>query len=124
MNFRIFVLVPRIRGLEAVGEGIHFQHGTDDVAKRRFVDAWPLVDAVTGVITNSRPGGIPPQALVHRLDIHIGTLVALILVQRLVGKDVREERIVDLQEEPASAMALYSVRSAAPTALMNSSSVR
>ena len=95
----VLVLVARVRRFEAVRAGVHLEHVTDDVRQRRLVDARALVDAVAGVKAHLLRRN-PAQAPVDRLDVHRGPGAALSCVERGVGKDVGEERIVDLQQEP------------------------
>src|SRR5215472_9593660 len=45
----VFVFVPRICGFETVRAGMNLQHVGKNLVERGVVDAWPLIDTVTGM---------------------------------------------------------------------------
>ena len=90
--------MARIRRLERVGARVHHQHEVDEVRELDLIHARAFVDAVARVKANA----IDRQALdavVDRLDVHLRAAAFLFFVEIIVDEDVRQKRIVDLQEE-------------------------
>jgi hypothetical protein len=93
----VFVLVARIRSLEAEGTSIDLEHVRDDLRQVRFVDARPLVDAIAGMKAHPL-GRNAAERRIGRFDVNLRLPLLLLVVKRWLHEDVRQERIVHLQE--------------------------
>src|ERR1051326_4708581 len=94
----IFMLMPRVCGFEAVCAGIDLQHVRDDSSERGVVHTRTLVYAITGVKTDSFRWK-PTQAFIDDFNKHVRPAIALGMIERGVGEDVGQERVVDLEYE-------------------------
>src|SRR6516162_1172140 len=94
----VLVLVPRIGGLEAERPGVDLKYVVDDLRQACLVEPRPLVDAIARVEPHTLPRN-PLNCGVSCLDIEVGAPLHLLLGEAGFEKDVRQERIVDLEQE-------------------------
>ena len=94
----VLVLVPRIGGLEAERPGVDLKYVVDDLPQACLVEPRPLVDAIARVEAHTLPWN-PLDRGVSCLDIEVGAPLHLLLGEARFVKDVRQERIVDLEQE-------------------------
>src|SRR5580704_7262355 len=90
--------MARIGGFKTVSSGVHFEHEAGHVRQWGFVNARPLIDAVTGVEAHSFRRDAA-QALIDRLDIDRGAGALPGRGEGWVAEILREERVVNLQQK-------------------------
>jgi len=118
-----FVLVARVRRLDRIAPGAHPEDQIDNVPERDVVVVGPVKAAPAHMQPDSLFRNVA-QRVVQRVDPQRG--VFAILRDGDFGQAspaVRQVGIVDLQQEPASTIALYSSRIASAIANRNASSL-
>src|SRR5215471_1896681 len=94
----IFMFVPRICCFEAVCACVNLQHVGDNLIKRSIVDPWPLINTVTGMKADLLFWN-PAKTFINCFHEHGGTFMPRGSIECRICKDVREEGIVNLEQE-------------------------
>src|SRR5262245_14577692 len=94
----IFVFVPRVCCFEAVCPGMNPEHVGHDLIKRSVVDPWSLVNTVTGMKTHLLFWN-PAKAFINCFDEHGRTFMPRGRITCRICKDVRQEGIVNLEQQ-------------------------
>src|SRR5207244_9696867 len=93
----VFVLVARIRCLEAERTGIDLEHVLDDLGQVRFIDAGSLVYAVAGMKADPL-GRNPTERRIGRFDVTLRLTLLLSVIKPWLDGAVSPEWMLTVHQ--------------------------